>query len=191
MLQHTQASPAPHLFTRSEYHCIAEAGLFLHERVELLEGTIVTMSPQNSPHAGTVHRLLFVLSRILSTTAYTRVQAPIILNDWSEPEPDIAVCQPDPLDYTRGHPQAHQVHLVIEVADTSLAYDRTQKARAYASSGIPEYWIVNLIDRRIEVLTVPNSATGRYDQEIRASEGEQLSLPGGQTVAVSDILPPV
>jgi len=191
VLQHTQVSPAPHLFTRSEYHCLAEAGLFLHERVELLEGTIVTMSPQNSPHAGTVHRLLFVLSRVLSTTAYTRVQAPIILNDWSEPEPDIAVCQPDPLDYTRGHPQAHQVHLVIEVADTSLAYDRTQKARAYASSGIPEYWIVNLIDRRIEVLTVPNSATGRYDQEIRASEGEQLSLPGGPTVAVSDILPPV
>ncbi len=170
---------------------MAEVGLFLHERVELLEGTIITMSPQNSPHTGTVHRLLFVLSRVLGTTAYVRVQAPIILNDWSEPEPDIAICQPDQFDYTRGHPQAHQVFLVIEVADTSLAYDRTQKARAYASSGIPEYWIVNLIVRRIEVLTVPNAAAGRYDQETLASEGEQLSLPGGQTVAVSDIFPPL
>ncbi len=170
---------------------MAEAGLFLQERVELLEGTIITMSPQNSPHAGTVHRLLFVLSRVLGITAYVRVQAPIILNDWSEPEPDIAVCQPDPYDYTRGHPQAQQVYLVIEVADTSLAYDRTQKARAYASSGIPEYWIVNLIDRRVEVLTAPNPAAGRYDRETLASEGEQLSLPGGQTVTGSDILPPL
>jgi Uma2 family endonuclease len=169
---------------------MAEAGLFQHERVELLEGTIITMSPQNSPHAGTVHRLLFVLSRVLGSTAHVRVQAPIVLNDWSEPEPDIAVCQPDQFDYTRGHPQAPQVSLVIEVADTSLAYDRTQKARAYAFSEIPEYWVVNLVDRSIEVSTVPNAAAGRYEQQTLASEGEQLSLPGGQTVAVADILPP-
>jgi len=190
MLQYAQTSPAPHLFTRTEYHCMAEAGLFRHERVELLEGTIITMSPQNSPHAGTVHRLLFVLSRILGSSAYIRVQAPIIVNDWSEPEPDIAVCQPDPLDYTREHPHAQQVSLVIEVADTSLTYDRTQKAQAYASSGILEYWIVNLVDRKIEVFTDPDPAARRYDQQISVAEGEQLSLPGGQMCKVADILPP-
>jgi Uma2 family endonuclease len=151
---------------------------------------IVAMSPQNSPHAGTVHRLLFALFRLLGATASVRAQAPVVLNDWSEPEPDIAVCQPDPSDYTREHPRAHQVLLIIEVADTSLVYDRTQKARAYAASGIPEYWVVNLIDRRVEVLTAPNPAAGRYGQEKLASEGERLSLPGGQAVAVPDILPP-
>jgi Uma2 family endonuclease len=191
MLQPAQTAPFPRRFTRAEYHRMAEAALFQHERVELLDGVIVTMSPQNSPHAGTVHRLLFVLARMLGAAAHIRVQAPIILNDWSEPEPDIAVCQPDPYDYTREHPQAHQVYLVIEVADASLAYDRTQKARAYAESGIPEYWIVNLPDRKVEVLTRPHPSVGRYDQEQLVSEGERLSLPSGNTVAVADILPPV
>jgi Uma2 family endonuclease len=167
------------------------ADLFTNERVELLDGVIVTMSPQNSPHTATVHRLLFVLLRTLGSTAYIRVQAPIILNDWSEPEPDIAVCQPDPYDYAREHPRAHQVLLIIEVADTSLSYDRTQKASAYAASGIPEYWIVNLNDRRVEVLTDPDPSAGSYGQETLAYEGERLSLPGGRTVAISDILPPL
>lgn len=185
-----QTLPSPHRFSRAEYHQMAGAGLFLTERVELLDGVIVTMSPQNSPHAGTVHRLLFVLSRTLGTGAYVRVHAPVILNDWSEPEPDIAVCQPDPYDYTREHPRAHQICLVIEVADTSLTYDRTQKARAYAASGIPEYWIVNLGECRVEVLNAPDPAVGRYTQERLVSQGETLSLPSGQTIAVADILPP-
>ncbi len=185
-----QALPSPHRFSRTEYHQMAEAGLFLTKRVELLEGVIVSMSPQNSPHAGTVHRLLFVLSRTLGTGAYVRVQAPVILNDWSEPEPDIAVCQPDPYDYTQEHPRVHQVYMVIEVADPSLTYDRTQKAHAYAVSGIPEYWIVNLVERRVEVLNAPDPAAGRYTQERLVSQGETLSLPGGQTIAVADILPP-
>ena len=190
MSRHAQAFPSPHRFTREEYYRMAEAHLFMDERVELLDGFIVTMSPQNSPHTATVHRLLFLLFRILGFAAYIRVQAPIILNDWSEPEPDIAVCQPDPYDYAREHPKAHQVLLIIEVADTSLSYDRTQKALAYAAIGIPEYWIVNLNDRRVEALTDPDPSIGRYGREKLAYEGERLSLPGGQTVAVSDILPP-
>ncbi len=137
MLQNVPAFPSPYRFTREEYHAVAD--LLKNKRVELLDGVIMTISPQNSPHTATIHRLLFALLRTVGSTAYIRVQAPIILNDWSEPEPDIAVCQPDPRDYAREHPRANQVLWIIEVADTSLIYDRTQKASAYAASGIPEY----------------------------------------------------
>lgn len=186
----TLTTPAPHRFTREEYHRMGKAGLFREERVELLDGEIITMSPKNSPHAATVHRLWSALSRILGPAAHVRAQDPIILNDWSEPEPDIAVCQPDPYDYAREHPHASQVLLVIEVADTSLSYDRTRKVPAYAGSGIPVCWLVTLRDRRVEVLTDPDPAARRYRAKQITSAGEVLPLLGGQSVAVADILPP-
>jgi Uma2 family endonuclease len=178
------------LFTRAEYHRLAEANLFFQERVELLNGVIVAMSPQNSPHAGTIHRLLRILVRLLGTDVAIRVQAPIILDDWSEPEPDLVLCQPDPDDYTREHPHASQVLLIIEVADTSLTYDRSEKATAYAASGIPEYWIVNLPERQVEVWTAPDRVAQRYRQILLASTGETLALPGQQTLSVAAVLPP-
>jgi Uma2 family endonuclease len=170
---------------------MGRAGLFREERVELLDGEIITMSPQNSPHAATVHRLWSLLSRLFGSAAYVRAQAPVILDDWSEPEPDIAVCQPDPYDYAREHPRATQVLLVIEVAGSSLSYDRNRKARAYAASGIPMCWIVDLSGRRVEVLTDPDASARRYNHTLLVSEGETLSLPGGHAVAVVDILPPI
>ena len=188
--QSPQALPAPRLFTRAEYHRLAEANLFFQERVELLNGVIVAMSPQNSPHAGTIHRLLRILLHLLGTDVAIRVQAPIILDDWSEPEPDLALCQPDPHDYTREHPHAAQVLLVIEVADTSLTYDRSEKAAAYAARGIPEYWIVNLPERQVEVRTAPDRAAQRYRQILLASTGETLALLGHQTLSVAAVLPP-
>jgi Uma2 family endonuclease len=118
-----------------------------------------------------------------------RVQDPIILNDWSEPEPDLAVCQPDPDYYKHAHPKPDQILLVIEVADSSLAYDRTRKAQAYAGSGIPEYWIVNLPDGQIEILTDPIPGTAQYRQRRLAFGGDTVSLPGGGSLAVSDLLP--
>jgi Uma2 family endonuclease len=191
-MQSSAASiPLPHRFTRQEYHCMGEAGLFLEERVELLNGEIITMSPKNSPHAATVYRLWSILSPLLGSLAHVRVQDPIILDDWSEPELDIAVCQPDPYDYAREHPLATQVLLVIEVAASSLSYDRNRKAPAYAASNIPVYWIVNLRDRRVEVRTDPDSAAKRYRSQQVVSENDELPLPGGYTVAVRDILPPI
>jgi Uma2 family endonuclease len=100
------------------------------------------------------------------------------------------LCQPDPEDYTREHPHASQVLLVIEVADTSLTYDRSEKATAYATSGIPEYWIVNLPERQVEVRTAPDRAAQRYRQILLASTGETLALPGQQTLSVAAVLPP-
>ena len=182
-------APAVHKFTRDEYYRMAEAGLFRDERVELLDGEIITMSPQLTPHASTVNYLMYVLISKLGATALVRVQAPIVLNNWSEPEPDIAVCQPDPNRYLQEHPRADQVFLVVEVADTSLTYDRTRKAQAYSASGIPEYWIVNIPNRRIEILTDPDPATQSYRQQRHVLPGDVLPLPGGSTVAVNDILP--
>lgn len=180
-------APAVHRFTRDEYYRMAEAGLFREERVELLDGEIITRSPHNTLHASTVYRLVRTLERLIGTITCVRGQLPIVLSDRSEPEPDVAVCAPDPYDYSQAHPRADQVLLVIEVADTSLIYDRTRKARAYAESGIPEYWIVNLLDQQVEVLTDP-SGQG-YRQQRQTLAGDVLSLPGGSTVAVGDILP--
>lgn len=183
------AAPAVHRFTRDEYYRMAEAGLFRDERVELLDGEIITMSPQNTPHASTVYRLDSRLQQQIGNTACIRCQLPIVLNDWSELEPDIAVCIPNPDDYSRAHPQPGQILLLIEVADASFPYDRGEKTAAYAASGIPELWIVNLPDRRIEVLTDPDPAIQLYRQQRYAFEGDMLSLPGGSVIAVADILP--
>lgn len=168
---------------------MAAAGLFCDERVELLEGEIITMSPKLTPHAFTVNQLMYALITTLGAAAVVRVQDPIVLNNWSEPEPDIAVCAPVPDRYKQAHPRADQVFLVIEVAESSLAYDRTRKAHAYAASGIPAYWIVNLIDRRVEVLTDPAPGTQSYQQQRYAFAGDTLPLPGGRVIAVADILP--
>jgi Uma2 family endonuclease len=182
------AVPTPHRFTRDEYYRMGEAGLFAEERVELLDGEIITMPPQNPPHAGTTSGLATAVIRLLGANFTVRIQAPIVLNDWSEPEPDIVVCRLDPDNYRHAHPKANDVLLVIEVAETTLAYDQGRKATAYAGSGLPEYWIVNLVDRRIEVLSDPDPIAQRYRKERYAVVGDALLLPGGVSLAVADIL---
>jgi Uma2 family endonuclease len=189
MTSPSSAAPSVHRFTRDEYYRMAEAGLFRDERVELLDGEIITMSPKLTPHAFAVNQLMYQLVTKLGSTAIVRVQDPIVLNNWSEPEPDIAVCISVPDKYKRAHPKANQVLLVIEVAESSLVYDRTRKSRAYAASGIPEYWIVNLIDRRVEILTDSDKKTRSYRHQRYASVGDKLSPPGGATIAVDAILP--
>jgi Uma2 family endonuclease len=182
------AVPTPHRFTRDEYYRMGEAGLFADERVELLDGEIITMPPQNPPHAGTTSDLAAVVLPLLVGKFTVRIQAPIILNDWSEPEPDIAVCRRDPIAYRQEHPKASDVLLVIEVSATTLAYDRGRKVAAYAGSGIPAYWIVNLVDRRIEVFSDPDPAAQQYRQERSVVPGDTVLLPGGVSLAVADIL---
>ncbi|MBI3800175.1 MAG: Uma2 family endonuclease [Deltaproteobacteria bacterium] len=189
MASRSSAVPTVHRFTRDEYYRMAEAGLFCDERVELLDGEIITMSPQNTPHASTVYRTAHRLEQLIGNITCIRCQLPIVLNDWSEPEPDIAVCVPDPDDYGRAHPQPGQILLLIEVADVSIPYDRGRKTPAYAASGIPELWIVNLPDRRIEVSSAPDPGTRSYRKQQHAFAGEVLSLPGGGSIAVVDILP--
>jgi Uma2 family endonuclease len=184
----TPSAPAPYRFTREEYYRMWESGFFSDKRVELLDGEIITMPPQNPPHAGTTSDLATVVILSLGPHFPVRTQAPIVLTDWSEPEPDIAICRLDPEKYRGRHPKASDVLLVIEVADTSLAYDRRRKTAAYATSGIPEYWIINLIDNRIEVFSDPYSVAQRYRQERLAFRGDTLLLPGRASLAVTDVL---
>ncbi len=183
------AAPVVHRFTREEYHRMGEAGLFFDERVELLKGEIITMAPQNPPHASVVTRMTETFIRLLGNQVTIRAQLPIILDDLSEPEPDMVLCRPDPDDYEREHPKTAQILLVIEVAEASLAYDRSRKGEVYAENGIPEYWIVNLVDRQIEGFSNPDPAHQRYTSNRTVLPGDTLSLPTGQRIAVSDILP--
>ena len=185
----SSAAPTSYRFTREDYHRMGEAGLFHDTRVELLDGEVLTMSPKLTPHAYAVNQLTYALITQLGSTAIVRIQDPIVLDNWSEAEPDIAICLAVPDRYKQAHPKAAQVLIVIEVADTSLSHDRIRKARAYAASGIPEYWIVNLIDRQVEVYTAPDSTTSTYRQRRDLLPGDILALAGGSTIAVSDLLP--
>ncbi len=186
---HAAIAPSVYRFTREEYYRMGEAGLFDGKRVELLDGEIIATAPQNPPHAGATGHLTALLVRSLGTTFSVRIQLPIVLNDWSEPEPDVAICRLDLDDYMRAHPKADDVLLVIEVADASLSYDRSRKVTAYAGSNIPEYWIVNLVDRRIEMLSDPDPGAQRYRTEKHAVAGNILQLPGGVLLAAADVLP--
>ena len=183
MASRPTVAPSAHRFTRDEYHRMAEAGLFRDERVELLDSEIITMSPKSSGHAFAVSRLMQLLVRKLGSTAIVRIQDPIVLDDWSEPEPDVAVCDLVRDDYRHAHPRADQIRLVIEVAESSLAYDRTRKARAYATAEIPEYWIVDLVDRRVEILSGLDRETQCYRECRNALPGDSLPL-GSEVIAV-------
>jgi Uma2 family endonuclease len=180
-------APTPYRFTREEYYRMWESGFFSDKRVELLDGEIITMPPQNPPHAGTTSDLATIVIVALGSNFVVRSQLPIVLTDWSEPEPDIAVCRP-PNRYRHEHPKAGDVLLLIEVADTSLTYDRRRKTAAYATSGIPEYWIINLVDKRIEVFSDPDPVAQRYRQERVVFRGDTLALPGGAPLVVDEIL---
>lgn len=186
----TSAAPAPYRFTREEYHRMGEAGLFEGKRVELLEGEIITMSPQSSPHASTVTHALKALQRTLPPEFVVRGQHPIVLDGDSEPEPDIVVCAPDPTEYFHRHPVPSQVLIVLEVAVSSLAYDRGRKATAYARASIPAYGILDPSRRLLELLTDPDPAAARYRKvEVLAEDG-RLPLPGGGAISVAELLPP-
>lgn len=184
------AAPAPYRFTREDYYHMGEAGLFEGKRVELLDGEVITMSPQSSLHASAVTRALRALSRVLEPAFLVRGQVPIALGEESEPEPDVAICLPDRREYAQGHPQPKDILLILEIASSSLAYDRGRKAAAYARSGIPVYAILDLDRRAIELMTDPDPAAARYHRVEVLGEDDRLPLPGGAAVSVAEILPP-
>ena len=150
-------------FTVGEYYRMAEAGILRPgERVELIEGEIITMAAIGSRHAAVVTRLQRRFERALGDRALVRVQNPVRLSDLSEPEPDVALLRPHADYYASAHPGPADVLLMIEVAETTLAFDRGTKLPLYAIAGIPEYWIVDLGGDRIEVYREPG-ATGYSD----------------------------
>lgn len=168
------------LLSRSDYDRLVEAGAFDGERLELIHGRIVRMSPQGTLHFSVVHRLLQLLLPALVGRALVTCQAPIALGD-SEPEPDLAIVPLSPDTYASGLPEF--AHLVIEVSDSSLAYDTRVKARLYSEAGIPELWLFDLQGRRVLVHRAP-SAAGYATVEEQGPEGV-LAVPGFADVQVS------
>jgi Uma2 family endonuclease len=132
-------------FTRDAYHRMAEAGLFGHEaRYELIDGEIFMMSPIGPRHGAIVRRLTQFFSRRLPDDIDCSIQLPIYTNDLTEPEPDVVLVKHREDDYCHEHPSARDVLLLIEVSQSTLAFDLGPKLRAYAESGIAEYWIVDI-----------------------------------------------
>ncbi len=163
-----------------------------NERLELLEGTIVTMSPIGSHHASCVKRLNRIFSQMLPTDVLISVQDPIVLSEYSEPQPDVALLRMRPDYYATSHPQAADVLLIIEVADSTIATDRVWKVPMYAAVGIGEVWLVDLVDERLLVYRQPLPAKRRYQEVNTLTKGDHImvaSLPN-LTVSVDAILPP-
>ena len=185
-------------FTLDEYHQLINIGFFDEdERVELLEGVLVSMSPINPLHSNTVDLLAEIFGEII-TRGVTRVrtQGPIsILESESEPEPDLIIFRVPGVDFALRHPSPNEVLLVMEVADSSLAHDRSHKATLYAQAGIPDYWIWNLVDNVLEVYRdphTPSSGDAVYQTKLTFHRGESvapLTFPDFEVV-VDDILAP-
>ena len=178
-----------HAFTVDEYHRMGEAGVF-HEddRVELLDGQIVEMTPIGHDHAGCVNALNGLLAQLAAGRAVVSVQNPIILGQHSEPQPDLALLAPRADAYRRAHPRPDEVLLVIEVADTSLVYDRDEKLPLYAKAGIPEAWLVDLPGRAVHTCRDPGSDGYRITRTARAGETLTPVRLAGVTLRVGDIL---
>ena len=146
-----------HRFTVDEYYRMAETGVIKPDaRVELLDGQIIDMMPIGPFHGGTVNSLIELFSEVAKRRYLVSAQNPVRLNEQSEPEPDLMLLKRKADKYKSGHPRPEDVYLVIEVADSTLEFDREQKIPAYGTAGIAEAWLVNLPEQKIEVYREPH-----------------------------------
>jgi Uma2 family endonuclease len=178
-------------WSRSDYEKMITAGIFRpDERIELLEGEIVAMTPQHSRHATAVRKATRALERIFAVGYDVRPQLPLNVGSESVPEPDVAVVTGDPDDYAHAHPTT--AILILEVSESTLRHDRQRKGAIYAAAGIAEYWIINLDDRRLEVYRDPAKRTDGAEYRLiqRLGPGDRITpLSATVDVAVDDLLP--
>ncbi len=152
----TISAPARRRFTVAEYYAMADAGILSeNDRVELLDGDLIVMPPIGDWHAASVDLFTNILPPRLQGRAIVRVQNPTRLDNNSEPQPDVMLLRWRDDFYRNGHPGPADVLLLIEVADSSVEFDRTVKLAAYARAGIPEVWIAARPERRVEAYTEP------------------------------------
>lgn len=179
---------------RVEYERFVDLGIFVGERLELLDGLLVVQEPQGSPHAAIVAHIGQVLASAFGPGWHPRLHSPLALDDDSEPEPDVAMVAGAPRDYVRAHPST--AALVVEVADSSLRLDRRLKGGLYARAGLPEYWILNLVDGVLEAHREPHPAADaaygwvyRFVDILRPpATVTPLAAPGAR-IPVADLLP--
>lgn len=159
-----------HRWTVEDFHKMVEAGLLTEDsRVELIDGEVVEMAPIGSEHAGKVSRLVHLFSSLAGNRAIVSPQNPIVLGDYSEPQPDIALLRWREDFYENAHPRPQDILLLIEVSDVTARYDRRIKVPMYARHGIPEVWLIDLQRRCVEVYRHPRE--GQYQQVDRHQTG--------------------
>jgi Uma2 family endonuclease len=173
----TETMPSKH-WTRIEYDRLIEKGVFgPKDRIELLGGLLVVREPQGSPHAMGIRMAEEALRRVFASGWDVRGQLPVALDDDSEPEPDISVVPGSFRDYRQAHPA--RAVLIVEVAESSLRLDRGEKGSLYARAGVPDYWIVNLVDHVLEVYRDPAADGGapygwRYASVVTLRAGDAV-----------------
>jgi Uma2 family endonuclease len=176
-------------FTVDEYARMSETGLLREtDRVELIEGEVLEMRPIGSRHAACVRRLDELLQRQLGRRVQISVQNPIRLDDFSEPQPDLALLRPRADFYAAQHPLPADVLVVVEVADTSADYDRRIKVPLYARAGIPEVWLIDLTGESVEVYAQPRDGEYQTTQPVGRGATVNAHSLAQLTVSVDDIL---
>jgi Uma2 family endonuclease len=168
----------PELFlkrwTVADYHRMITSGVLTSDdRVELLDGHVIEMVPQDPPHASTTDEGSDYLKALFAGQAKVRAQLPVTLSNCSEPEPDIAVVRIDNNRYRDRHPNPADIFLLIEIADATLKRDRTHKAKLYAQANVPEYWIVDVNQRQLIVFRDPQD--GMYQSEAVLTATDQIA----------------
>ncbi len=166
---------AKRLLAVAEYYKMAEVGILTEDdRVELINGEIFEMSPISSLHASHVKRLNILFGRLLFGQVIIGVQDPVSLNAFSEPEPDISVVRLREDLYAEHHPRPTDIFLLIEVSLTTLGFDREMKLPLYATAEIPEFWIVNLEEKQVEIYRQPKN--GKYLSQTTLRPGDNIFL---------------
>ena len=194
LIRERESDPVLHRWTREEYHQMGQVGLFLDKRVQLIEGQVVEMSPMKSAHATAINFTVEVLRSLLLLGMHIREQQPLVLSPTSEPEPDIAIVSGLIREYVQDHPTT--ALLVVEISDSTLRFDRQVKGSLYARSDLQDYWIVNLVDRCLEVYRSPRvdpeAMYGfRYGEPMIYSRDQSLTplaLPD-RSISVATLLP--
>jgi Uma2 family endonuclease len=178
-----------HRFTVDEYHKMAENGVLTEDsRVELIDGVIIDIPPIGPGHAGNVNWFTDVFRALFGGLAHLSIQNPVRLGLRVEPQPDVMLLRPRADHYRSSHPGPEDVLLLVEVADSSLTYDRKTKARIYARAGIADYWIVNLVDATVEVHRDPERGRYRSVRVLKPGDSIQpLAFPE-VSIAVSEVL---
>jgi Uma2 family endonuclease len=180
---------AKYWITADEYERMGEAGILRPDaRLELLEGEIYEMSPIGSRHAACVDALSLLLTEIVGRRFRVRTQSPIRLDDFSEPQPDVALLRWRDDFYRDAHPTPADVLLVIEVADTTVESDRRYKLPLYAKAGINEAWLVNLPDEKIELYAEPANGAYQLTREFKRDEDAQSHTIAGLRVSVAAVI---
>ena len=182
-----------HTINTDTYHRMIETGILTEEdRVELIHGEIINISPIGKLHVAVVDRISNLIKEIVGKRAIVRTQSPIVVPDHSEPEPDITLLKPQPDFYATQAAQPEDILLVIEVAHTTWNTDYEVKRPLYATAGIPELWLVNINKHEIEVHRTPAPGTYKSISIRQSGDTVALPVPGVETtVAVDELLGPV